>query len=229
MGSSARFLRHALGHAIGAAGLYVVMAAGCGGSSRPHPLGDSTFTGGASGTDLADGGGTTLGTSTSSEPPMCTLGPNGGVCACVDQPLLLDPPNLYFVLDRSSSMTIDNKWATIIKVLGQLVIDLGPRANLGAAVFPDPGGPSPDDCTTGIEVFATRRGDSPAGQAGPTAIALLTELGHISAAGGTPTAATLQALAPHIESLPGTTYVILATDGGPNCNASATCAPPRAS
>jgi hypothetical protein len=53
---------------------------------------------------------------------------------------------------------------------------------------------------------------------------LLTRLAHLSAAGGTPTAATLRALAASIEGFGGRTYVILATDGGPNCNAGATCA-----
>ncbi len=154
---------------------------------------------------------------------MCNLGPDGGVCACVDQPLIANPPNLYFVLDRSASMNDDDKWETIIVVLGQLIIDLGPRGNLGAAVFPDPGGAQADTCSPGIEVFPPRRGDSPAGQPGPTSEALLSVLGHISALGGTPTAATLTDLASHIESLPGQTYVILATDGGPNCNSMAIC------
>lgn len=43
------------------------------------------------------------------------------------------------------------------------------------------------------------------------------------AAGGTPTAATLLALRPVLAKLPGKTFVILATDGGPNCNAAAMC------
>jgi len=150
----------------------------------------------------------------------CNLGPEGGVCACVDQPLLGDPPNLYFVLDRSGSMQEDGKWPTIITVLGSLVVALGPRANVGAAVFPDP---HSNNCAPGIEVAPLRRGDAPAGTAGPTATALLTELGSLSANGGTPTAATLQALAPALAKLSGKTYVILATDGGPNCNAAANC------
>jgi hypothetical protein len=35
----------------------------------------------------------------------------------------------------------------------------------------------------------------------------------------------LQVLTPKLSSLPGTTFAILATDGGPNCNASLTCPP----
>ena len=41
--------------------------------------------------------------------------------------------------------------------------------------------------------------------------------------GGTPTAATLNALAPQIEAFGGKTIVVLATDGGPNCNPAAAC------
>jgi hypothetical protein len=150
----------------------------------------------------------------------CNLGPDGGVCACADQPLLGDPPNLYFVLDRSGSMQQDGKWRTIVTVLGSLVVALGPRANVGAAVFPDP---QYNNCAPGVEVAPLRRGDAPAGTAGPTATTLLTVLGGLMANGGTPTAATLEALAPALAKLPGKTYVILATDGGPNCNASANC------
>jgi hypothetical protein len=67
------------------------------------------------------------------------------------------------------------------------------------------------------------RGDTPSGTAGPREQALISELNGASAAGGTPTAATLQALAPAITSLPGKTYVIFATDGGPNCDSTAVC------
>ena len=118
-------------------------------------------------------------------------------------------------------MAEDNKWPTIIEVLANLVVGLGPRANIGAAVFPDPS--DTDPCNEGIQVVAPQRGDAPAGVAGPSATALLTVLGHIGANGGTPTAATLTALTPLVTSLPGKTYVILATDGGPNCNPRAAC------
>jgi hypothetical protein len=144
------------------------------------------------------------------------------VCACADEPLGGDPPTLYFVLDRSASMADDSKWKTIITVIGGVVEALGPRAKIGAAVFPDP---HTDQCGAGIEVFAPTRGDAPAGQAGPVEATFLTQLGRLAPQGGTPTAATLAALAPHVKSLAasGKTYMILATDGGPNCNADADC------
>jgi von Willebrand factor type A domain len=197
----------------GASALALVVSS-CGVADRPPANGT------LSRPDAGVDSGTEIFTPTAPTKLSCNLGPDGGVCACVDQPLLGDPPNLYFVLDRSASMQDDGKWRTVVTVLGSLVVSLGPRANVGAAVFPDP---QANGCAPGIEVAPLRRGDAPAGTAGPTATALLTELGGLMANGGTPTAMTLDNLAPMLASLPGKTYVILATDGGPNCNSTANC------
>jgi hypothetical protein len=116
-----------------------------------------------------------------------------------------------------------NKWSTIINVLGQLVVDLGPRVKIGAAVFPHTRTYQPE-CGPGVEVFSPTQGDTPAGWLGPTGVALLTTLGHLSPSGMTPTRITLEALQPQLRAMPGKTYVVLATDGGPNCNSTAACA-----
>jgi hypothetical protein len=207
---------HAFVAVIAVCGLALIASGGCG-SDRPSAFGDVVIQ-----SPNADG---------SSPPPiawdgrpyvpMCNIGPEGGVCACVDQPLLVEAPNIYFVLDRSGSMAQFNKWANIQFVLQKLVVALGPRASVGAAVFPNP---SQDGCSPGVQVFRPQRGDAPAGTPGPTEAALITVLSRIPAAGGTPTATTLSSLLPNLKSLPGKTFVVLATDGGPNCNASANCA-----
>lgn len=197
--------------------LAVALAAACGSTSRPPELGDTSGNPEAS---IGDDGGPSLIGDGGLLEKSCGVGPDGGVCACADEPLLGDPPTLYFMLDRSGSMNDSNKWITIQLTLEQLMIDLGPRAKVGAAVFPDP---SQDACAPGVQIFAPARGDAPAGTAGPTDLALLERLGTIAADGGTPTAATLQVLAPSIEAIAGAKYVILATDGGPNCDASASC------
>jgi len=198
-----------------AGGVVVSGSPGCGVSDRPPPLGGFALDVDASPDDAP-----TL-HFTPQPVPTCNLGPEGGVCACVDQPLVVDPPNIYFVLDRSGSMNDFNKWQTVRTVIGQLVTQLGPRATFGVTVFPDP---STNGCTPGVEVFAPRQGDPQvAGALGPTATALVTTLGGIPANGGTPTAATFTSIAPHLRSLSGKTYVIFATDGGPNCNPDATC------
>jgi hypothetical protein len=189
---------------------------GCGGPDRPVPLGDYV-----SKRSAPDGSAQPpIDLSGTPHVPMCNLGPNGGVCACADAPLVIDAPTIYYVLDRSGSMNELNKWANIQNVLERLFIALGPRASVGAAVFPDP---IADGCFVGVEVFPPRRGDSPAGTAGPTEAALINVLSRIPAAGGTPTAVTLTSLLPKLKALPGKTYVVLATDGGPNCNSSASC------
>jgi hypothetical protein len=186
-----------------------VSTPGCGQVEHLSLLGDT----------VPEAGGASFVPGMGSGPPMCSLGPNGGVCACVDQPLLADVPNLYFVLDRSRSMNEFGKWATIVNVVSQVVIALGPRVNVGVAVFPSPDG----GCKPGGEVVPVGPGDAPAGTIGPKASALLNILGRIGASGGTPTAQTLTELLPLLQRLNGKTYVVLATDGGPNCNANVAC------
>lgn len=152
--------------------------------------------------------------------PTCNAGPDLGVCACTEIGLLTDAPNLYFVLDRSGSMEDNGKWSTVRVVVAQVMKSLGPRANFGVAIFPNPS--QNNACAPGVQVMSVRPGDAPAGTQGPTTSAMLS----VTAAppnGGTPTAASLNALLPTLSALPGRTFVILATDGGPNCNAQATC------
>jgi hypothetical protein len=195
---------------------FMGMGSGCGssGADRPAQLGNVT-------TDASvDASGETF-QGTVPVPLSCNLGPDGGVCACDDEPLLGDPPNLYFILDRSGSMAEDDKWPTIASVIEQIVVQLGPRAVVGVTVFPDPS--SDNTCSAGVEVFPPTRGDAPAGRAGSSETRLVETLGHIDANGGTPTSTTIEAIAPRIEALSGKTYVILATDGGPNCDAAASC------
>lgn len=194
------------------------MLAACGTPERPSAFG--TYGGGSSDGDAATGSPSIVVDASSNFEPMCNLGPEGGVCACVDQNLVGDVPTIYFVLDRSGSMLEMNKWTNVQITLNELVIAIGPRAKIGAAVFPNPAG---DACSTGVQVVAPRLGDRPAGRAGATQAILIQTLSAIPAAGGTPTAATLAALTPLLEANPGRTYVVLATDGGPNCDSFASC------
>jgi hypothetical protein len=193
--------------------LALASATGCG-SDMPPLLGDS-HAGAGPGQS-----GNSFDFDATPPPPDCNVGVDGGVCACVDlKPLMTDLPNLYFVLDRSGSMSENNKWDTIRAVLADIVTKIGPRARFGAAVFPDP---ASDNCTPGVEVMSLRQGDSPAGKPGPTRDALMQST-WIPAGGGTPTASTLSSLIPKLKGLPGKTFAILATDGGPNCNGAFTC------
>jgi hypothetical protein len=137
----------------------------------------------------------------------------------VDVDLLEEPPLLHFALDRSGSMNDADKWRTVREVLGETVMQLGPRVLVGASVFPDP---QLDGCSPGVEAFKPARGDAPAGKVGPTLEALAKAL-HFSASGATPTAKSLAVVKALVGQSVGRRYVILATDGGPNCNGAITC------
>jgi hypothetical protein len=195
------------------------LGAGCGNALPPIFTGEndsSSLDGGVSGED-----GAIPSLTSDSGPPSCEAGTNGGVCGCLDLSLLADPPNLYFVLDRSGSMTDSNKWLTIRTVIADVMHRIGPRARFGAAIFPSPAASS-DTCAAGIQVMPMTPGDAPAGTYGP-ATGAFTSSTNYPASGGTPTAATITALTSTLTALPGKTFVILATDGGPNCDSAVTC------
>jgi hypothetical protein len=149
--------------------------------------------------------------------PLDTI--DGGLtppaCMGTEIPLDTNAPNLYFVLDGSTSMQEDSKWTNVRSAVATLISQLGPRAAFGAAVFPTQGA---DACTTGSEVMPVQAGDAQ----GATASVFLAATS-LTPKGGTPTAATLAALLPELTSFPQLTFAILATDGGPNCDASLSC------
>lgn len=117
-------------------------------------------------------------------------------------------------------MADDSKWTTVRIVVSQVMESLGPRANFGLAMFPQPS--TTEACAPGTQSMSVRPGDAPAGTQGPTTKALLA-ITSGAPSGGTPTAETLRNLTPTLTALSGRTFVILATDGGPNCNANAAC------
>jgi hypothetical protein len=115
-------------------------------------------------------------------------------------------------------MRRDDKWTRTRQVLADVALAAGPRARFGAAVFPGVDG----NCSAGFEVVAPSQGDRPAGVSGPTTERLLRSTA-LEASGGTPTSATLSSLEGRVQSIGGKTFVILATDGGPNCGETTTC------
>jgi len=187
----------------------VVITAACG-DGNPPLIGDSVVD--ASAPD-------TVGFA-EAEASACNVGPGLAVCDCTEISFLTDVPNLVFVLDRSGSMSDNNKWTTIRIVVADLMKGLGPRANFGVEIFPNPN--STDQCASGLLAMSVRPGDFPPGTQGPTTTIML-KVTSAPPSGGTPTAQTLTDLLPTLSALTGRTFVILATDGGPNCDASATC------
>jgi hypothetical protein len=192
----------------------LALVAGCG-SERPPPAGTSGYSppvvSGSSG-GFADSG--------THKPPGCGTKADGTFCDCLDVPLFAEAPNIYFVLDRSGSMTEDNKWGQVRQTVAQIVRGLGPRANFGATLFP--GFDDSQACAAAVAAMPISPGDPPGATDGPTTKKLLT-VTQSPPSGGTPTAEALRGVLPLLRAAKGKTFVILATDGGPNCNAAASC------
>jgi hypothetical protein len=162
-------------------------------------------------------------------------GVDPALCGSERIPAISDPPNLYFIIDRSGSM-LDmppgspyTKYENARIALGEMLRVVGHRVRYGAAVYPSL---ADDGCTAGQPLFPISTGDPPRyaakGENGPVLGALLTTIGNAPPSmlrgGGTPTAASLRALEPMIAALPGKkTYVVLMTDGAPNCNLDLRC------
>ena len=157
-----------------------------------------------------------------------------GLCGNTFLQATSEPPNIYFVIDRSGSMQelVEGrvKYDAVAAASVGLVRRLGSQINVGASVFPGPIVNPDDECVTGDEVFPTRPGDPlPTGACsldGEVTRGFSRSISVPSGEGlrgGTPTAATLTRLIPTLSALAGKTAVILATDGGPNCNRTAVC------
>ena len=142
----------------------------------------------------------------------------------------VDVPRLYFVLDRSGSMSellpdeSTDKWNATQSAVAGLLRSIGHRIEYGAAVFPG----SAETCKAGRQVFPFSRGDPWRGMVsnrnGPRLQSLMDRLSALDPAGGTPVSATLALLLPLLsEDVSARTYVVLATDGAPNCNENASC------
>lgn len=177
-----------------------------------------SFSGGAGG---AGGDGFNVGDA--SAPPDLDA---GGLCGNQLHSIITDAPNLYFVLDASGSMgeTVPAGGSRFEAVRGaalDLVRDLGALIQVGAAVFPH-GATDVSPCSPGKEVMAVSPGDPFTGSDGPATQKFKTST-NVVPQGGTPTAATLWALSDTLFQLQGKTIVLLATDGGPNCNELAQC------
>lgn len=190
--------------------LFALLAIAACGTSRPPPAGDRSGEVPPDNALLSDAG---------TKPPGCGRKDDGTSCNCIDVPLFADPPNVYFVLDRSKSMATDAKWDHVRLTVGRILRDLGPRANFGATLFP---GFSGDSCGPSAEVMGVRPGDPPSSADGPTAKFLLNAT-NIAPAGNTPTSLALREVLGRLQSVTGNTFVVVATDGGPNCSATATC------
>jgi hypothetical protein len=161
------------------------------------------------------------------DPPPAECG--GDFCGEAFLPERRDPPNLYFLIDRSGSMrdfpegSHYNKYHMARNVITDVLGAIGHRVRYGIAIYPD----SSEDsvCGSAQELLAPTLGAPPSctGQIDPELSHRLTVLGNYLPAGNTPTSAALSALVPELSELDGKTYLVLLTDGAPNCNLDAVC------
>src|SRR3954471_12365162 len=157
---------------------------------------------------------------------------DAALCGNQQIPAVSDAPNLYFVVDRSGSMgdplsgSPFSKFENARVAISVMLRAVGHRVRYAAGVYP--AYLNEDGCAPGMPIFPLTAGDSPKYAAmaenGPGLSELLKRLADNPPSGGTPTAATLRELQSTILGLEGKkTYVVLITDGAPNCNLALRC------
>ncbi len=167
--------------------------------------------GSGSGTPLTDGGGLL-------PPPPPSADAN---CGQVNNPLKVVPPDVLLIQDRSGSMDNDDndqscrrgcttKWSEMTVAVTQVVTSTQATVNWGLKFFADTGN---DDC--GVLPGAT------VPVAPNNASAITKAIGRTGPSTNTPTRAAIEAGTAYLMSLQDTNpkYILLATDGEPNCAA----------
>lgn len=233
-----------------AAGLSLAALVGCSSSDDKGTLiggssagGQGGTSGGSSGTsgsgatnDASMGGGLIVGTGGTNNKDGAAALPDGA-CALKDLEATNRQVNMLLVIDKSGSMAdkptgfTTDKWTAMKTALGASLGAVKNDLSFGLELYPlsaDPKNPIPVKCdptnccdmppAPGIEV--------PVAPGTTSVPAIVTELNGTSPGGGTPTAAALQRAHDYFKTgagkgLVGDKYVLLATDGGPNCNAAA--------
>jgi hypothetical protein len=154
-----------------------------------------------------------------------------GPCGSQSIPAITNPPNLAFVIDHSGSMGEElagsglSKYENARIALSHVLKAVGHRVNYSATIFPGLDGVT--GCEAGDQLMKMGAGDPPSyareGKTGPRLKDLLARLAIADVDGGTPVAPTLTKELDTLTALEGDTFVVLITDGAPNCNQELSC------
>ena len=167
-------------------------------------------------------------------PDPSTVSPCGAATVALD----FVRPNLYFAIDASGRMTDGiprgeattaggtppaNRYAALSRAIQALLLRIGHRVDYGGTLFPT----QDAACDGGDEIRELGPGDdvsfAVSGELGPALHSFMFYVNRRTPSGGTPVALALDGLLPRLREAGPDTYVFLVTDGGPNCNADASC------
>jgi hypothetical protein len=205
-----------------------------GGSAGMGAVGQSGGTGGTGGTSGTSG--TDAGGASDEGVPACTTLVGLDQCGITSVEAKLRTVNMLLVIDKSGSMTDPlgdtDKWTAMKSALGTALGHVADQMNFGLVLFPYATFHTIplDGCDT--DCCELPDGDAavlvPVEPGGRATEEISYQLDGTSPGGGTPTAAALDAALAYFTSgdgaaLEGEKYVLLATDGGPNCNDKLAC------
>jgi len=220
------------------------IASGCHGSDSGSEVASPSggAGGGDGGTQLnlgpGDDGGAAgqAGATASTGSDQCTELAGLGKCGTTTVQAQHETANILLVIDKSGSMTDQpdgfsvDKWDALKSALGTALDHTASQINYGLALFPYSSDHQiPLECDTGCcdvaDGEAAVNVPIEAGQSGVDKIKAA--LDATSPGGGTPTAAALKSALAYFQDpsnqLAGKKFVLLATDGGPNCNIDSQC------
>jgi hypothetical protein len=205
-------------------------AGGSGATGANTGTGGSAAHGGSNATGSGATGGSIILTGNAGEAGQTGGGgaPNCGATALhAGRPIV----NMLLVVDKSSSMSGTaefpaGRWKTLGDALAVALDNAKSRISFGLEFFPFADDPkaTPDTCETPTSMDLL----VPVGSGDQTVPQIEDAFSTYAPAGGTPTADALAHALDYFQNgdgkdLPGTSYVLLATDGGPNCNTDLSC------
>lgn len=198
--------------------------------------GGSSGAGGSSGTAGSAAAGTEAGGAGDDGVPACTTLSGLESCGVTSVEAKLRTVNMLLVIDKSGSMTDPlgdtDKWTAMKSAIATALGNVATQMNFGLVLFPY--GVFHTIPLDGCDTDCCELPDGSAAvlvpvTSGDRAVDVIGyELDATSPGGGTPTAAALDAALQYFTNgdgaaLEGEKYVLLATDGGPNCNTKSPC------